>query len=256
MSKLKKFCPYLLVIVSFFFTLYVMDKNCDYILDSDISSEIILGKLLHDEGGIISKNWLYATELRVINTQLIYKLCFNFSNNWHNVRVMSIGCIMLILFGSYYLLMSRLDLKKYAWLTGFALLLPFSKEYCEFALLCGYTTHITIIFLTLALFIPYDKNKLIDKTLFAVNCILAILSGLNGIRNITLIYLPLILTSIFLFINNHNKVTKTLIKRSLTLLFSNLVGVFINIKVLSVAFSFQHLEKVSLTNNFSFAKLL
>jgi hypothetical protein len=36
--------------------------NIDDILDSDISSEMVLGELLSKEHGIISPNWFYSTE--------------------------------------------------------------------------------------------------------------------------------------------------------------------------------------------------
>ena len=44
-------------------------------LDSDDSAEMILAELLSREGGILSKNWYYSTELRVLNTQLVMAPC-------------------------------------------------------------------------------------------------------------------------------------------------------------------------------------
>ena len=37
-------------------------------LDSDDSAEMILSELLSRSGEIVSKNWYYSTEIRVLNT--------------------------------------------------------------------------------------------------------------------------------------------------------------------------------------------
>ncbi|MDY5100617.1 MAG: hypothetical protein SPE74_04335 [Oscillospiraceae bacterium] len=41
-------------------------------LSSDDSSEMILSRILAGEGGILTENWHYSTELRVLNTQLVW----------------------------------------------------------------------------------------------------------------------------------------------------------------------------------------
>lgn len=40
-----------------------------WIVDSDLASEMILSDLLNKEGSIISHNWFYSTELKVVNLQ-------------------------------------------------------------------------------------------------------------------------------------------------------------------------------------------
>lgn len=57
-------------------------------IDSDMSSELVLARLLADEGSLISKNWFYSTELRVLNTQLVFMPLFLVFDNWHTVRVL------------------------------------------------------------------------------------------------------------------------------------------------------------------------
>ncbi|MCI7193052.1 hypothetical protein MR547_07285, partial [bacterium] len=43
-------------------------------LDSDMASEMVLASQLNREGGILSTNWYYSTELRVFCEQLLFKV--------------------------------------------------------------------------------------------------------------------------------------------------------------------------------------
>ena len=61
--------------------MYVIDilyavKNYYYLINSDTASEMILGNELAKNGGLLSKAWYYSTELRVLNTQIFYKIAF------------------------------------------------------------------------------------------------------------------------------------------------------------------------------------
>ena len=47
------------------------------LLDSDMASEMVLADLLNREGGVLSQNWYYSTELRVFCQQLLFKLGLN-----------------------------------------------------------------------------------------------------------------------------------------------------------------------------------
>ena len=56
------------------------------IINSDMSSEMVLAKQLAEEGKwMLSDNWYYSTELRVVNTQLISAFIFRFTDNWQLV---------------------------------------------------------------------------------------------------------------------------------------------------------------------------
>ena len=67
------------------------------IINSDMSSEMVLAKQLADQGKwILSDNWFYSTELRVVNTQLISAFLFRFTDNWQLVRVVSTIILYMI----------------------------------------------------------------------------------------------------------------------------------------------------------------
>lgn len=64
-------------------------------LDSDMSSELALARQLVSEGTLFSSEWYYSTEMRLINTQLVFTpLMALFGGDWQLVR--TLGCIILL----------------------------------------------------------------------------------------------------------------------------------------------------------------
>ena len=110
---LKWVLPYLFPLLCFI-NLAVFLSDCSgKMLDSDMSSELVLGKLLADKGGLLSTDWYYSTEVRVLNTQIVYKTLFEFTDNWHLLRYLGslINALILVVCGGY--LTFTMGLKKY-----------------------------------------------------------------------------------------------------------------------------------------------
>lgn len=61
--------------------LLFLNARINALLDSDMSSEMVLAQLLAKENAALSTHWYYSTELRVLNTQLLYAFFFKLSNN-------------------------------------------------------------------------------------------------------------------------------------------------------------------------------
>ena len=121
-------------------------------LDSDDSAEMILAELLSREGGILSKNWYYSTELRVLNTQLVMAPLFCLFSDWRVVRTVGTGILLVILLLSFFFLCRSLKLGKKLIFFAPLIVWPFSREYIQFVLYgLFYIPHLVIIFLTLAL---------------------------------------------------------------------------------------------------------
>ena len=71
------------------------------LLDSDTSSELILGEKLAREGGLLSSSWYYSTELQVIDQQMIYAFFFHLFSDWSLVRFCSSVLMQLLMLGSF-----------------------------------------------------------------------------------------------------------------------------------------------------------
>ena len=64
-------------------------------LDSDMSSELALARHLAQKGALVSGEWYYSTEVRLLSTQLVFTpLMALFGQNWRLVR--TLGCILLL----------------------------------------------------------------------------------------------------------------------------------------------------------------
>lgn len=132
--------------------LLFLNARINALLDSDMSSEMVLAQLLAKENAALSTHWYYSTELRVLNTQLLYAFFFKLSNNWHWIRMASIICLWCIIIGIYYFWACAEGCKKYFLITALLLLAPISEDYFRFVLAgVYYIPHIAIAFAALAM---------------------------------------------------------------------------------------------------------
>ena len=160
-------------------------------IDADMSSEFLLARLLAEEGGILSKNWLYSTELRVLNTQLVFAAFFRLSDNWFLVRVLSTLLLWGILLGSYGFMLRAMGLGRWFCLTAAPLFLPFSWDQSRVLILgLYYIPHVSISFITLGLMVSLHKGRN-ALWVYPLSCLLALASGLGGIRQLAILYIPL-----------------------------------------------------------------
>ena len=56
------------------------------LLDADASSELVLAKHLADTRQLLSRDWVYSTELRVFQMQLVFAPLMLFLDSWRLVR--------------------------------------------------------------------------------------------------------------------------------------------------------------------------
>jgi len=74
---------------------YYLTAGYGAFLDADMSSELALAQHLAETGRLISQDWLYSTEVRILNTQLVFApLMSIFGNDWQMVR--ALGCMILL----------------------------------------------------------------------------------------------------------------------------------------------------------------
>ena len=188
-------CSWVALIVIFAALVVYLSVHVEDLLDADMSSELVLAQQLKQSGGILSSNWFYSTEVRVLNTQLVYSLFFHLFDDWQTVRVLGNVTLYLILLASYYFLCKRLRISRYFPITAAILLLPLSAPYF-YILLYGayYMPRVSILFVILALLIqpppkPGKKAGAIASTLIA--CALSLALGLEGARMLLVLFIPL-----------------------------------------------------------------
>ncbi len=234
----------------------------DTVFDSDASGELMLAKHLSDNNRIISDEWYYSTEIRVINTQIIYSLIFKLTDDWGMVRFVSSIIFRLLILASYFYFMIQtgIGIKNIIY-SACLLLIPFSTTYARIILLHGYyVPHITFGFFILGLFLHFFRSEeRFKKTiLFFLVLFVAFLGGLGGVRYLMTIYVPLVVVCVFGFLSYHKflkayqlndfnreNIKKVILKNetkavavSVCILISAVLGCLYNIKILSANYYF------------------
>lgn len=246
MYKLKiknivRIIPYIwlgLIVVGLMTYMYFFFMNT---CNDDASAEMILSNLIARNGGILSKDWQYSTELRVFNTQLVFSFLFRFIDSWKWVRVIGNGLLYISIIASTFYLCSVLNIKKYFPIVAAMMILPSSREYFEFATHGTYLIpHLIISILSVALFIDIqDLNGKDRNTRLLLMGILAFIAGLGGVRHILVLYIPLFIVATLrwiLNIKNENKGYFIYIVYSIINICISLIGYVINNKFLCVKY--------------------
>ena len=140
----------LLILALFFVILNVfIYQTVDYNLNSDDASELMLAKILAKEGRIITDSWYYSSEIRFLNTQLVFAPLFLLTSNWHLVRCLGTAILQMVMLCSLYCLCKRSQCTRFFPFAGLMLILPFSEEYYSFVIRVPYyIPHISISFFT------------------------------------------------------------------------------------------------------------
>lgn len=169
-------------------------------LDGDTSADMLLANHLYKTGGIMSKDWYYGSEPRIIHNQLAFTPLFNFFSDWTTVRIIGILILQLILVTSYAYMMKKAEMSIQSILLGMILLLlPYNSFYGRFVLYqVFYITYLSYSFLLIGLLFSvirsWNKNEKF-KTFF--RCLLlfmlSFITCLQGFRPFVTTIIPLLL---------------------------------------------------------------
>ena len=222
--------------------------------DSDISSELVLADLLAEEGGIVSSNWYYSTELRVLNTNLVFAPLFHIFDSWHKTRLAGTFIIHLCLLLSIYIFCRTTKSVSIFPAIGIMLMLPFSDGYYSFVLKFPfYVPHLSISLLSFSAVVYYSEceGKKIKRfiVLFMAG-ILAVLSGMGGARQVIVFFLPLFISVLIPYVQKAVKVTDSMPqdrwKKYLFAAFfcfaAGLIGYLLNLMVMKRLYHFKSFE--------------
>ena len=203
LHKVWQALPWLWMAAAYLFDLWYQLVPGKWIVDSDLASEMILSDLLNKEGTIISHNWFYSTELKVVNLQWFYRLGLRiFPNDWHLARTFGMA-ITLALFAAAMLFfvkcagLGRAGL----WMVG-TLLWPFGQHYLVYAIYGGYYLVYTFFYmLVLALVLrslnAYKKHCALQ---WVLACVITAVAGMNGVKQLMVFHAPLCLAAAILLV--------------------------------------------------------
>ena len=261
-SKDKLFVfEFILLLVAWLCILFYLNKFLPVFIDSDSSSELLLSKILCDEHKLMTDSWIYSTELRVLNTQIVFAFFFIFFKEWHTVRMLSIVIFHVVLFLSVVFLCKQIQPNNNHYpLICFIMLLPFTRWYLR-SIICEsyYIPHVTINFVILGLFYCYvfrNHDKTYNIIILLISSLLSFVSGLGGIRQMVITFSPLLITSVVFFLlgmfykeNKRAKVNmyQSQVIFSLIMFIANSLGYLVNSKFLSQKYTFHLWQEISFT---------
>ena len=203
LHKVWQALPWLGMAAAYLFDLWYQLVPGKWIVDSDLASEMILSDLLNKEGTIISHNWFYSTELKVVNLQWFYRLgLLIFPNDWHLARTFGMA-ITLALFAAAMLFfvkcagLGRAGL----WMVG-TLLWPFGQHYLVYAIYGGYYLVYTFFYMLVLALVLRSLNA--DKKHCALQwvlaCVITAVAGMNGVKQLMVFHAPLCLAAAILLV--------------------------------------------------------
>lgn len=203
LHKVWQALPWLWMAAAYLFDLWYQLVPGKWIVDSDLASEMILSDLLNKEGTIISHNWFYSTELKVVNLQWFYRLgLLIFPNDWHLARAFGMA-ITLALFAAAMLFfvkcagLGRAGL----WMVG-TLLWPFGQHYLVYAIYGGYYLVYTFFYMLVLALVLRSLNA--DKKHCALQwvlaCVVTAVAGMNGVKQLMVFHAPLCLAAAILLV--------------------------------------------------------
>ena len=218
-------------------------------LDSDMSAEMILADLLNQEGGLLSQNWWYSTEIRVGYVQLFYRIGLAiFPHDWYAARMLGQMLMVLLLVVLCLYAGHGLKLKGNGVWAAAALVCPFGVWYLWYYCFSGaYLGHMLWLLLGFGAALhlvdaPGWRQRLGHGVLLAGSCLV---SGLNGIKGIMVFYLPLLAAALVLCVMRWYQVPQDLPRRELRLAGLSVaalalagVGYAVNSTVLAAAYQF------------------
>lgn len=175
------------------------------IINSDMSAELILARELANENKILTTDWYYSTEIRLVYTQLVSMFLFKIFSSWKLIRTVTNLAFYIFMLWSYLYCAKPLNLKKKAvYLSSALLFIPFSMEYIDIVHIGNsYMPHFVLMFLVVGLALRlFEQVKFKNLFLFLL---LSLICGLCGIRYLTILAIPLFLSAVLNVILEYDK---------------------------------------------------
>lgn len=198
LRTLRKQSHWLLLGLVILLTLYMDVYVARNVLDGDASDLLYCGNIFAQEKNLFSTNYYYSTEVRLLGLSSVFSFFFLLTGQWTLVRVLGTITVQTI-YGLSFLFMTRqAGLSRKTRVTVAALsLLPFSIPYARIVLYhLYYILYLANMFFIIGLTLwtlRRGKEGLKQALLPAVLLgLLWIFVGLNGIRHMLLIGIPLL----------------------------------------------------------------
>lgn len=194
-AKWERILPWLVLAAALAFSIGIYARSGRHNLDADMSSELVLAKLLNDEGRLLTDSWYYSTELRILSPVPFYQLGLMLFDSWHAARMFAVTVVLLAFVASVLYMTRAMGLYQAGLYAAAALVLPLSHYY---ALLMTfgvfYTPYVSLAFVLIGLTLRLDEAKGRVRR-FVLLLLLSFWGGLMGVRLLMQCAAPLALAA-------------------------------------------------------------
>lgn len=172
-------------------------------LDSDISSGILLAHRLNVEHSItgLSKNWIYATGIRFLESQWLYRIGLALSpGDWHIARTIAMAMSLALLAFSSWLVFHSIGQNEWGlWAAAFTVFPGGGWYFWQTIFGLQYTPYIMISHFSFALIMLVRSHKggVRGKVYTGLLLLLGLGAGVNGIKQLMVFYAPLCITALY-----------------------------------------------------------
>ena len=262
LKKIGALLPWLWLAAGYVLDIWFQLVPGKWIVDSDLASDMILANILNKEHSFFSYSWYYSTEIKAVGLHWFYKLgLLIFPNDWHLARVFGM-VIALLLYSVAVLLLTRcMGVGKIGvWMAG-ALLWPFGRRYLVYAIYGGYYLVYTFFYILVLYFMfkSVEKSGKARIKWCALACSVSLAACLNGVKQLMVFQVPLILAVMILLLLALSDSKKTDWRSALqacdtevwltievvATTFAGLVGYIIDTKVLAAHYAFKSFSGVT-----------
>ena len=187
----------LLLGIAVFLLMIIVTNVCHftYRLDADISAEVVLAREIWDVKQLVPDTWYISTEARIIGTPNLAALFYGLTHNM--VLAMGIACsVMTLLITCSMFFFGKsigLNFQDNLLFIFMGLAVPVLFDFLEMMYLFAgyYSIHIINLFLTLGVYAAALRGKRINRGIFILSILLALVLGIQGVRGILIFYGPL-----------------------------------------------------------------
>lgn len=216
-------------------------------IEGDAATEMVLANYLSRTHEILTKEWVYSNELRVLFQQLVFTPLFSVISEWSRVRFVGTLIMQALMLFSFAFMMRQAGQRRNAVLLGCTMLLvPYCVVYGRIGLYQAlYLPYVTIGFLIVGLLISVGRyyqasKKVLSVISLIILCVFTFLACLNGIRTVAEVLIPaalvlavhVFLTNSFL-IGGDKKGSAILWGSAAAMLISGLAGYLVSSRILS-----------------------
>lgn len=249
--------PYAVLAAALVLSVSAYALNGMHNLDSDMSSEMVLADLLNSEGRLMTGNWYYSTELRVVSPIPVYQLGLVLFPSWHAARTFSVAVLLIGVALSFLYMGRGAGMGEGAAYCAAAIVLPLSEAYAFVFTYGGfYTVYFMMTCWLIGLLLRLSdarRRKIRLMLLIAIS----VWGGMAGVRMPMLCGVPLLLACIAVLFGEARRSScarqvlrgeqAAMAAGALAMIAGMAVGYVINVAVFRSAFHFDHYDDLALS---------